>query len=107
MNHQSPRTLAAHLATYITDRSAIAAHVSREFGKPYKTADINRMLEPHRHASIPRGKRTVGEPIGWERGISTVKTGVDPLAKALLEWGAARNGLPNMTPAMCIERLNA
>jgi hypothetical protein len=87
---QSPKTLSQYLATYITDKAAIAAHVSREFGKAYTTADVLRMLEPHRLASIPRPKRTVGEPIGWERGISTRKSGFDPLAKALFAYHAKR-----------------
>lgn len=86
----SPRTMALHLATYITDRSAIASHISREFGKPYIAADINRMLEPHRLASKPRPERTVGEPIAWERGFTTTRDGIDPLVKAIAKYHAKR-----------------
>jgi hypothetical protein len=76
----SPHSLAKYLATYITDRSTIAAHVSREFARPYTTSDINRMLSGE---IIPRPPSALSEePIAMHRPLRTNTGGVDALAVA-------------------------
>jgi len=80
----SPHQLAKHLASYITDRSAVAAHVSREFARPYTAKDIDRML---RNESIPRSPSNLSsEPIAMHKPLSTSKGGIDPLAVATLAY---------------------
>ena len=77
----SPHKMARHLSTYISDRGAIAAHLSREFGVTYQAKDIARLLS-NSVESVPRDARNVGEPIGYNPPISSVKRGHDALAEA-------------------------
>jgi hypothetical protein len=76
--------LAIRLANYISDRSAVAAHVNREFGTRYSVADIGKMLAaPVRKPtdSQPRQRsKYADDPVAMHRPISTGSN--DPLAVA-------------------------
>ena len=109
-------TLIAHeikeLSRMVTDKAAFAHFINKVHGTNYFASDIEKIqigIKPT--ASIPRNlagvRVVVGEPISWSPPISTNRGGTDPLAKALIQWGANNNGLPGMTRAMCVERLAA
>jgi hypothetical protein len=73
--------MAKHLASYITDRTAIASHLSREFGVQYTLRDVERILSGIVEVK-PIDTRKVGEPISFSPPIRTGKKGQDPLAIA-------------------------
>ena len=78
---QSPHKMARHLATYITDRKAIASHLSREFSVQYTLRDVERILSGTVEVK-PIDTRKVGEPISFSPPIRTGMKGQDPLAIA-------------------------
>jgi hypothetical protein len=78
----TPRSMARRLAKYITDRSAIAAHLRREFNTQFTVKDIDRLLASGATESTPRDTRVVGEPISWSAPIRSNYGGQDQLAIA-------------------------
>jgi len=78
---QSSHKMARHLASYITDRKAIASHLSREFGVQYTLRDVERILSGIVEVK-PIDTRKVGEPISFSPPICTGKKGQDQLAIA-------------------------
>lgn len=101
MNY-APHSMARHLATYITDKSAIAAHVSREFGKRYTAADIERMLRGEKPAVPLRTYNRSGAawqgPTPPSQEIRTNKSGNDPLVEATRAY-AMKHGIPGTADA--------
>lgn len=100
MRRYSEHAMARHLATYISDKSAISAHVSREFGARYTVADIERMLGRKATDSVPRGVRggVWNGPAPVTPPLSTNRGGGDPLAKALHRYGM-KYGIPGVADA--------
>jgi hypothetical protein len=77
------KTLAIHLATYITDKGMITAYVNRQYGTRYSLTDILAMLAQKPTASIPRRPSQLSaEPVAPHAAISTSRGGIDPLAVA-------------------------
>jgi len=82
--------LATHLCSYITDRSAVAIHINRQFSTRYTSTDIERLTR-----AKPVFERL---PIGREEAIGgkdyPIKAGhgkgYDPLALALFKYHAKR-----------------
>lgn len=76
MTPQSPRSLAAHLAKYIADDSAIVAHVKRDFGVTYSLHDISR-IRSSMPVKVGRGHIA---PLKGDRNDKAVQIGhKDPL----------------------------
>lgn len=69
-----------HLAAYITDRSAIVAHINRDHGTRYTIKDIEAAIRP---ISVKgRAGEVWIEPLGGSLPIATTRMGPDPLAVA-------------------------
>lgn len=85
------QTLATHLCSYISDRSAVAIHLNRQFATRYSANDIDRMTR-----AKPVGERRkmhTDTPIsGMDQTIKAGHgKGYDPLAKALFKYHAKRS----------------
>ena len=78
-----------HLCGYITDRSAVLAHINRDYGTSYKMSDLTHALT-YFPATVKRRNMDVDSlplapPIATHDG-----RGYDPLAIALFKYHAAR-----------------
>ncbi len=84
------------LAAMVTDRAAIARHISAVHGVNYYASDIEKILLGIKPTnSVPRALRQTKlmvEPIAWSPPISTNRSGVDPLAVAINAYLAKNAG---------------
>lgn len=83
------RLLAKHLSSYITDKSAVVAHINRDYGTKHTIKDLDEALATF---STPR-KNSIAQskPLPLTAPISTHNgRGYDPLAKALFKYHADR-----------------
>jgi len=103
--------LATHLASYISDRGAVTSHVNRQFATRYSIADIDNMLQaPARKPtdSQPRHRsKYADDPIAMHQPLRTTRGGIDPLAKACLEYGIKHGGVMGANVASCRAMLEA
>lgn len=78
-----------HLCSYISDRSAVLAHINRDYGTSYKMKDIDHALT---YFPVPRRPTGTDEPSEYLRPPITTHDGrgYDPLAIALFKYHAAR-----------------
>ena len=80
---------ARHLCSYITDRSAVLAHINRDYGTSYTMKDLSNALtyypQTTRRQNIEGGFLPLTPPITTHIG-----KGYDPLAIALFKYHAAR-----------------
>jgi hypothetical protein len=81
------RAKAAHLLQYITDESAIIAHIKRDFGYQMDATELRRIK-----SVLPKQRsqmlRKVASPIAEPR---VVKRAPDQLLAALADYHATRN----------------
>lgn len=79
-----------HLAAYITDRSAIVAHINRDHGTRYTVKDIEKVIRP---AFVKeRAGEVWNEPLGGSLPLATTRMGPDPLAVATNAYLARYEG---------------
>jgi len=69
-----------HLASYITDRTAIVAHINRDHGTRYTLKDINAVIRDT--FEKPKTGVVWTAPIVSPPPICTSRSGMDPLAVA-------------------------
>lgn len=80
-----------HLAAYITDRSAIVAHINRDHGTRYTIKDIEAVIRP---AFVKeRAGEVWNEPLSVSPPLATTRIGPDPLAVACLSYGIKYGGV--------------
>jgi len=83
------RARVRHLCNYITDRSAVLAHINRDYGTSYKMSDLTHALT---YFPAARKRRNIEDdclpltpPVSTHDG-----RGYDPLAIALFKYHAER-----------------
>lgn len=83
------RLLAKHLSSYITDKSAVVAHINRDYGTKHTIKDLDEALKtfskPRKNSIATKKPLPLTAPVRTHTG-----KGYDPLAIALFKYHAAR-----------------
>ena len=83
------RLLAKHLSSYITDKSAVVAHINRDYGTKHTIKDLDEALKtfstPRKNSIAKQKPLPLTAPVRTHRGKR-----YDPLAIALFKYPAAR-----------------
>jgi hypothetical protein len=105
------------LARMVSDKESIAAFINKCHGTAYHGSDIEKILlgikptasvpQAIRYPNAVRQTAIMAEPIAWTPPISTRRNGIDPLAKACLEYGVKYGGVMGASANDCKAMLEA